>query len=94
MFAPVKRMVRVVSDFRADKNGYLRRSSEELCYPRAASLENALEEKVGVYKWDWGLVDHRWHLTSNQTEWVGCGFRRKHCRVGDMYRPPWRGWNY
>ena len=48
MFAPVQRMVRVVSDFRAHKNSYLRRSSGELCYPRAASLENAPEEKMGL----------------------------------------------
>lgn len=69
MFAPVKRTVRGVSDFRAEKNSYLRRSSEELCYPKAATLENGLEEKVWVSKWDWRLVDHRWHLTSKQMDW-------------------------
>lgn len=94
MFASVKRMVRGVSDFRVDKTSCLRRSSEELCYPRATSLENAPEEKVWVSKWDWGLVDCRWHLTSNQVEWVSCGFKGKCCRVGEVYRPPQSGWNY
>lgn len=48
MFALVKRIVGAVSDFRADKSSHLGRSSEELYCPRAASLENALEEKVGL----------------------------------------------
>jgi len=48
MFTPVKRMVRAVSDFRAYKTSYLRRSSEELRYPRSASLKNALQEKMGL----------------------------------------------
>lgn len=59
MFEPVKRMARVVSDFRVDKSSHLRRSSEELCYPRTTSLENALEEKV-----EQGFGRHRWRLTS------------------------------
>lgn len=59
IFAPVKRMARVVSDFRVGKSSHLRRSSKELCYPRTASLENALEEKVGL-----SFGRHRWHLTS------------------------------
>lgn len=48
IFAPVKAVVRVVSDLRADKTSHLRRSSEELRYPRRANLENALEEEVGL----------------------------------------------
>lgn len=48
MFAPVTRMVRVVSNLNADKISHLRRSSEKLRYPRSASLVNALEEKVGL----------------------------------------------
>lgn len=50
MFASVKRMVRTVSDFRAHKSSHLRRSSEELCYPRTANLENALGES-GTRVW-------------------------------------------
>lgn len=38
IFARVKAMVRVVSDFRADKTSHLRRSSEELQYTRTADL--------------------------------------------------------
>lgn len=77
---PVKRMVRAVSDFRADKTSHL----------RAAALPKS--SKPG--KWDWALVNHRWHLITDLTEWVGCGLGGEHWRVGGMYGPPWSGWNH
>lgn len=69
IFAPSKGTARGISDFRADINRYLGRSSEELPYPRAACLENAPKENVWVSEWDWRLAGSR-HLALNQTEWI------------------------
>lgn len=49
VFAPVKRMVRAISDFRADKTSPLRAA--------------AVTESSKPAKWDWASVDHRWHLS-------------------------------
>lgn len=81
-------MVRRISDFRADINGYLGRSSEELPYPRAARLEKAL--KVWVSEWDWRLAGSS-HPALNQ--WSGLWFQGSvvglerwtdHLRVGGI----------
>lgn len=82
-------MVRRISDFRADINGYLGRSSEELPYPRAARLEKAL--KVWVSEWDWRLAGSS-HPALNQMERIVVS--GECCGAGEMDRPPRSGWNY